>query len=162
MVIAACTLILFTLLVIPILLVRFQKRRLAVFHRAITNRIMRQFAARLPGFGILTHEGRKTRRQYRTPVNIFKVPEGFLIALTYGRNSGWVKNILAAGSCQLDTQGVHYQLIAPVIVNDRSRQRFPFVVRVILAPIDANDYLQLSNSPHEPRAAAENSNLQTK
>jgi deazaflavin-dependent oxidoreductase (nitroreductase family) len=122
---------------------------------------MSRFAARLPAFGILTHEGRKTGKQYRTPVNIFRFSDGFLIALTYGRDSGWVKNILAASSCQLETQGVHYHLIAPVVVNDRSRQRFPFVVRVILALIDANDYLQLSNSPQEPRAAAKNERLQT-
>lgn len=161
MVLAACTLTLFTILVVPILLVRFQKRRIAAFHRAITNRIMTRCAARLPGFGILTHEGRKTRRQYRTPVNIFRVPDGLLIALTYGRDSGWVKNILATGRCELETQGRLYQLVAPVVVNDGSRGRFPFVVRVILRLIDANDYLQLSNSPRKPHAAAEAAKLWT-
>src|SRR5258708_9874623 len=40
-----------------------------------------RFAARLPGFGIVTHVGRKSGRIYRTPVNVFREPDGFLIAL---------------------------------------------------------------------------------
>ena len=42
----------------------------------------RRFANRLPGFGILTHLSRKSGRVYRLPVNVFRAPEGFLIALT--------------------------------------------------------------------------------
>lgn len=74
----------------PILLIRFRKRWVAAFNLAVTNRITSRFAARLPGFGILTHVGRKSGKVYRTPVNVFRAPEGFLIALTYGRESEWV------------------------------------------------------------------------
>ena len=130
----------------PILLVRFCKRQVAAFHRAITNRLAIRFAARLSGFAIVTNVGRSSGRVYRTPVNVFREPDGFLIALTYGRDSGWVKNVLAAGACQLETRGVQYQLIKPFIVHDRTRRRFPFLVRTILGLIDANDILQLSIS----------------
>jgi hypothetical protein len=37
------------------------------------------------------------------PVNVFRVPDGFLVALTCGRNSEWVKNVLAAGGAELET-----------------------------------------------------------
>jgi deazaflavin-dependent oxidoreductase (nitroreductase family) len=94
------------------------------FNLAVTNRITSRFAARLPGFGILAHVGRKSGRVYRTPVNVFRVPEGFLIALTYGRESEWVKNVLEAGGCELETRGVRYQLVAPTIVHDPTRRRF--------------------------------------
>src|ERR1022692_2288958 len=96
-------LLLAILLLAPILLVRCRKRWVAAFNLAVTNRITSRFAARLPGFGILAHVGRKSSRVYRTPVNVFRAPEGFLIALTYGRDSEWVKNVLAAGGCQLET-----------------------------------------------------------
>lgn len=43
--------------------------------------------AHLPGFGILTHIGRKSGKVYRTPVNVFRAPEGFLITPTYGQGS---------------------------------------------------------------------------
>lgn len=161
MVISERTVLLLAILLTSILLVRFQKRRLAAFHRAVTNRVMSRFAARLPGFGIITNLGRKTERRYRTPVNVFRAPGGFLVALTYGRESGWVENVLAAGGCELETRGVRYQLVAPVVVSDPSRRRFPFVVRIILGLIDASDYLQLSAisvGPSPGAGAASNSN----
>ncbi|MFZ0993531.1 MAG: nitroreductase family deazaflavin-dependent oxidoreductase, partial [Candidatus Sulfotelmatobacter sp.] len=110
----------------------------------VTNRVARPFASRLPGFGVVTNAGRNSGKLYRTPVNVFREPDGFLIALTYGRDSGWVKNVLAAGGCQLETRRVLYQLSAPIIVHDPTRRRFPLVVRIVLRLIDANEFLQLS------------------
>ena len=69
---------------------------------------------------------------------------GFLIALTYGRDSGWVKNVLAAGGCELETRRVSINFLRPVIVHDPTRRRFPLLVRMILGLIDANDFMQLS------------------
>ena len=126
------------------LLMRFRKRWLAAFNLAVTNRITSRFAAWLPGFGIITHVGRKSGKVYRTPVNVFRAPNGFLIALTYGTQSEWVKNVLGAGGCQLETRGRRHQLTAPTIVHDRTRRRFPFPVRVILGLVGANDFMQLS------------------
>jgi hypothetical protein len=111
--IAASVILLLMILLAPILLIRFRKRWIAAFNLAVTNRITSRFAARLPGFGMLTHVGRKSGRADRTPVNVFRTPEGFLIALTYGRESQWVRNVLAAGKCELETQGVRYRLSAP-------------------------------------------------
>jgi len=80
--ITTAVVLLLAILVAPVLLIRFRKRWVAAFNLALTNRITSRFAARLPGFGILTHIGRKSGRVYRTPVNIFRAREGFLIALT--------------------------------------------------------------------------------
>ena len=135
---------LLAILLAPILLIRFRKRWVAAFNRIFLNRITGLFAARLPGFGILTHVGRKSGRVYRTPVNVFRVPDGFLIALTYGRDSEWVKNVLAAGRCQLETRGITHELNHPTIVHDPTRQRFPLPVRTILRLIGANDFMHLS------------------
>jgi hypothetical protein len=51
---------LLAILLAPILLIRFRKRWVAAFNLAVTNRITSRFADRLPGFGILTHVGRKS------------------------------------------------------------------------------------------------------
>jgi deazaflavin-dependent oxidoreductase (nitroreductase family) len=144
--ITAWVILLLALVLAPILLIRFRKRWVAAFNLAVTNRITNRFAARLPGFGILTHVGRKSGRVYRTPGNVFRAPEGFLIALTYGRESEWVRNVVAAGGCKLETRGVQYQLSAPTIVHDPTRQRFPPFVRMILRVVGADDFMQLSIS----------------
>ncbi len=152
--ITAAVSLLLAILLTPILLIRFRKRWLAAFNLAVTNRITSRFADRLPGFGILTHVGRKSGRLYRTPVNVFRAPEGVLIALTYGRDSEWVKNVVAAGGCQLETRRVQYQLSAPTIMHDPTRRRFPIVVRIMLRLIGADEFMQLSTARADTVRAA--------
>ena len=126
-----------------VLLMRFRKRWLAKINIAVTNRITGLFAGWLPGFGILTHVGRKSGKVYRTPVNVFRVPNGFIIALTYSSQSEWVKNVLAACGCELKTRGKKYQLSAPKVVRDPTRCRFPIPVRLVLGVVGADEYMEL-------------------
>jgi deazaflavin-dependent oxidoreductase (nitroreductase family) len=127
-----------------VLLMRFRKRWLAKINIAFTNRITSPFAGWLPGFGILAHVGRKSGRVYRTPVNVFRASNGFIIALTYSSQSEWVKNVLAASGCELRTRGKKYQLSAPRVVRDPTRRRFPFPVRIVLRIAGADEYMELS------------------
>jgi deazaflavin-dependent oxidoreductase (nitroreductase family) len=129
-----------------ILMMRFRKRWLAKINIAFTNRITSLFAGWLPGFGILTHVGRKSGKVYRTPVNVFRASNGFIIALTYSSQSEWVKNVLAAGGCELKTRGKKYQLSAAKVVRDSTRKRFPFPARLVLRTVGANEYMELSKS----------------
>ena len=92
------------------LLMRFRKRWLAKINIVFTNRITSLFAGWLPGFGMVTHVGRKSGKVYRTPVNVFRASHGFVIALTYTSQSEWVKNTLRAGGCELRTRGQKYRL----------------------------------------------------
>jgi deazaflavin-dependent oxidoreductase (nitroreductase family) len=146
MVTAASVIALLAILLAPILLIRFRKRWLAAFNLAVTNRITSLFAGWLPGFGILTHVGRKSGKVYRTPVNVFRAPKGFIIALTYSSQCEWVKNVLAAGGCELKTVGRKYQLVAPNVVRDPTRRRFPIPVRMVLRVVGADEYMELSKS----------------
>ena len=127
-----------------ILLMRFRKRWLAKINIAFTNRLTSLFAGWLPGFGILIHVGRKSGRVYRTPVNVFRAPNGFMIALTYSSQCEWVKNVFAAGACELKTRRRQYRLSAPKVVRDPTRRRFPLPVRVILRVVGADEYIDLS------------------
>ncbi|HEY6303481.1 MAG TPA: nitroreductase family deazaflavin-dependent oxidoreductase [Terriglobales bacterium] len=130
-----------------VLMMRFRKRWLAKINIAFTNRITSLFAGWLPGFGILTHVGRKSGKVYRTPLNVFRASSDFIIALTYGSQSEWVKNVLAAGGCELKTRGKKYQLSTPKVVRDPTRQRFPIPVRVVLRVVGADEYLELLATP---------------
>src|SRR6266581_5269887 len=123
---------------------RFRKRWLAKFNIAVTNRITGLFAGWLPGFGILTHVGRKSGKVYRTPINVFRASNDFIIALTYSSQSEWVKNVLAAGGCELKTRGKKYQLSAPNIVRDSTRRKSPFPVHNVLTLVGADEYMELS------------------
>jgi deazaflavin-dependent oxidoreductase (nitroreductase family) len=127
-----------------VLMMRFQKRWLAKINIAFTNRITSLFAGWLPGFGILKHVGRKSGKVYRTPVNVFQAPNRFIIALTYSSKSEWVKNVIAAGGCELRTRGKQYRLSAPKVVRDPTRRHFPIPVRAVLRIVGADEYMELA------------------
>jgi deazaflavin-dependent oxidoreductase (nitroreductase family) len=119
-------------------------RRIARFNKHFTNRLTLRVAGYLPGFAIVSHVGRKAGYPYRTPVNAFRTDGGYIIALTYGAQSDWVKNVLAAGSCELQTRGRRVRLFDPIIVTDESKGWAPLPVRFILGLIDAPQYMRLS------------------
>jgi deazaflavin-dependent oxidoreductase (nitroreductase family) len=118
--------------------------RLARFNRIVTNRIARRLAGRVPGFAIVEHVGRRSGRTYRTPVNIFRNGEDrYVIALTYGRDSKWVRNVLAAGGAEVVTRGRRLRLVEPVVVRDEQRTMMPAGVRSVLGVIRVDDFMVL-------------------
>jgi deazaflavin-dependent oxidoreductase (nitroreductase family) len=122
------------------------RKRLARFNRRVTNRITGPVAKWLPGFGVITHTGRRSTRRYRTPVNVFAAPGGYVVALTYGPDSDWVKNVLAAGGCELERRGRTEHLTTPRLFHDESRGEVPPTVRPILGLLDVADFLRLDRS----------------
>ncbi len=119
-------------------------KSLARFNKRFTNRLTSKVAGYLPGFAIVSHIGRNSGRSYRTPVNAFRTDDGYIIALTYGSESDWVKNVLAAGWCELQTRGRRVRLTNPRIETDNSKSWAPLPVRLILDLIDAPQYMRLS------------------
>ena len=95
------------------------------------NPITRPIAGKLPTFGILIHQGRKTGRIYRTPINVFRRGEAYFFFLTYGSDVQWVKNVLAAGSCSLETRGRAVQLVEPELITDPELRPAPAAVRFV-------------------------------
>ena len=90
------------------------------------------------------HFGRKTHRQYRTPVLVFRRGKQFIIALTYGRESRWVHNVQAQGGCELQTQGRTLRLSRPRLFKDEHRHAMPPVVRLMLRILNVSDFLELT------------------
>lgn len=118
-------------------------RWLAKANRVGFNRLIRRIAPRAPGFGVVVHRGRRSGNTFRTPVNVFRKDGGFLIALTYGSDSDWVKNVLAAGGCEFETRGKRYELTSPRLFRDESRQGVPGPVRAALGAIRVYEFLAL-------------------
>jgi deazaflavin-dependent oxidoreductase (nitroreductase family) len=128
-------------------------RSIARFNKRFTNRLSSRVAGHLPGFAIVNHVGRKSGRVYHTPVNAFRTEGGYIIALTYGAESDWVKNVLAAGWCEIQTRGRRVRLFDPHIETDQSKSWAPLPVRLILSLIHAPQYLRLSAAPRRPVTA---------
>jgi deazaflavin-dependent oxidoreductase (nitroreductase family) len=116
-------------------------KRLARFNLRVTNRVLGPLAERLPGFGIVIHRGRRSGREYRTPVNVFRRGDRYVIALTYGADSQWVRNVLAAGELDVETRGRRVHLTEPRLVHDERRRLVPAPVRVPLRTANVSDFL---------------------
>lgn len=120
-------------------------RQVARFNRVVTNPVSSLVAGWLPSFGIVEHTGRRSGRGYRTPVNVFRTSDGYVIALTYGSDTDWVKNVQATGGCSLMARGHRVQLGNPRVVRDESRRDVPAVVRPMLGLIGVTEFLHLTD-----------------
>jgi deazaflavin-dependent oxidoreductase (nitroreductase family) len=118
-------------------------KQVARFNRVVTNPISSLVAGWLPGFGIVEHSGRRSGRPYRTPVNVFQTPDGCVIALTYGSDTDWVKNVLAARGCSLMVHGRRVQLSDPRLVRNESNDDVPPFVRPMLRLLGVDEFLYL-------------------
>lgn len=118
-------------------------RALARFNRHVTNPVLSRVAMWLPGFAMIVHVGRTSGREYRTPVNMFRTDDGYLIALTYGPGSDWVRNVLAAGNCTAIIHDTKVELTAPRLIHDPRRTRIPGGARQFLAIVGVTDFLAL-------------------
>ena len=65
---------------------------------------------------VIRHVGRTSGTPYETPIGAVETDDGFAVALPYGTNPDWLKNVLAAGSAVLAHEGNTYQVDHPEVV----------------------------------------------
>jgi deazaflavin-dependent oxidoreductase (nitroreductase family) len=122
---------------------RTRLRVLAPLTTHFFNRATRLVAGRLPGFGVLTHTGRTSGRRYRTPLLVLRRGDDYVIALWYGSDVHWLKNVLAAGRCQLETRGGNVRLAEPRVSADPARRVLPLPLRWAGAVVNLTEFLSL-------------------
>lgn len=113
----------------------------ARFNRRVTNHVLTPLVRHLPGFGIIIHTGRRSGREYQTPLLGFRDGDRITFALTYGPNTDWVRNIVAAGGGRLVSRGREVQLAEPRLVHDPSRRLAPAAARLPLRLLTVSDFL---------------------
>jgi deazaflavin-dependent oxidoreductase (nitroreductase family) len=106
------------------------------FTARVINPLTRRVAGWLPGFAILTHVGRRSGRVYHTPINVFRRGDHYLFALTYGSNVDWLKNIVAAGACEMQTRGQRVRLVEPEVIVDPQLRHMPWPLAPFLGRVN--------------------------
>src|SRR5467141_1989567 len=92
--------------------------------------ILRVAGGWFPLFSLLHHRGHKTGRVYATPVTAFPRGGYFWLGLAFGENSGWARNVLAAGEADLRYRGTDYHLAEAAVVEiEDVKRELPPVVR---------------------------------
>jgi hypothetical protein len=75
--------------------------------------------------------------------------------LTYGVESDWVKNVVAAAGCELEHRGRRERLDSPSVVHDETRHMVPATVRAMLGVLRVSDFMTLraEEMPAAPRGS---------
>lgn len=122
-------------------------RLIAGFNKHVTNKFFLIFAGWLQPFTVISHVGRRSGHVYRTPVMAFPSGEGYVVALTYGRDVDWVKNLLSAGHGEVERGGLRVSMHAFRIASYKDAESlFPLWIRPSLWLISLKDCLYMEKS----------------
>lgn len=117
-------------------------RWVARSNKRFTNRLVEPIIRRFRRFAVIHHSGRSTGLRYRTPVYVFTDGQSFFVALTYGPDTDWVRNVLAnGGTCET---GGATRAMSGVIIVDRA-EAWPHLsrlVKILLRALRVSDFLR--------------------
>ena len=102
-------------------------RRLARFNKRVTNRIQGLYAWLVPPWAVILHSGRRSGRRYRTHLFAYRRDRTLVIALLYGEESDWLRNLRAGGG-QVIRGGRTYTVQPPEVVD--TSQAGPLLARL--------------------------------
>ncbi|HST03301.1 MAG TPA: hypothetical protein VLQ48_01035 [Chloroflexia bacterium] len=119
--------------------------RIRFLNKYTLNRIMLRVAGRnrLP-FAVIYHTGRRSNNHYRTPILIEPLGRSFVVALTYGPETDWYRNALAAGHCTIlwhrkKYRVTHLELVSP----QAALPAFPPPARLTLRALHIRHYVRM-------------------
>lgn len=103
---------------------------LAPLTTKVFNPVMRLLAGWMPGLGVLTHHGRRTGREYHTPLLVLRRGDGYVVALWYGSSAHWVQNLVVDQSAGLRTRGRTVAVTHADFVADPGGHILPLALRL--------------------------------
>lgn len=119
------------------------------FVKRFVNPILRNATlAPFGPFALLRHMGRKSGKAYETPIMVWRVRDGFVIELTYGRQVDWLRNLQAATRGTLRWHRREYAFLAPVFVDEETGLRaLPPPISFIFRTIGGHEFVKLADAP---------------
>ncbi|MGK2867772.1 MAG: nitroreductase family deazaflavin-dependent oxidoreductase, partial [Mycobacterium sp.] len=91
-------------------------RQRAEVNRKYVNRLVEPLAGYLPLWSAVDHVGRRSGKDYRTPVTAFPTADGVAVLLPYGTGTDWVRNLQASGSGRVQIEGRSLLVTDPRVV----------------------------------------------
>ena len=119
-------------------------------NRRFLNPLALRISSRVPPFATVHHHGRRSGRPFATPVMAFREPPStdaarevrVVIALTYGADVDWLKNVEAVGLFGL-TRGGHGYVVDDLrrLHGDDGLRLVPAVIRLALRGLRVDEFL---------------------
>jgi deazaflavin-dependent oxidoreductase (nitroreductase family) len=123
-------------------------KRLRTFVKRFVNPILRNVAhSSLGPFALLRHVGRRSGKQYEIPIMVWRMKDGFMIVLTYGRNVDWLRNLQAADQGSLRWHKREYVFKRPEFIDTKTaRHALPPFIKFVLGLRGAHEYVKLADA----------------
>ena len=117
---------------------------LRVLNKRFLNPLILRFAGtRFFPFAVVQHVGRRSGKHFETPIIARPAKGGFVIALTYGSDVDWYRNLQAAGGGVLRWHSKEYPVAAPQPLDPaRAYPAFPLPLRIFLRLNRTEEFLQ--------------------
>lgn len=116
---------------------------LARLNRTVTNKVMRLLVGIGP-FAELEHTGRRSGKPFRTVLMAFRDGDTITIALTYGPDVDWLKNLRAAGGGRMRLGRELLTLGPPrALSTTEGLSRMPWLPRQILPIAGCDEFVEL-------------------
>jgi deazaflavin-dependent oxidoreductase (nitroreductase family) len=93
-------------------------RAVRISNKYLLNPVMGTLAGRKNSYAAaIRHTGRKSGKQYSTPVGAERVQDGFIIPLGYGTQVDWLQNVIAAGQATVSAKGEAHDVTEPEVID---------------------------------------------
>ena len=114
-------------------------------NRYLVNPLARRLAGKVPPFILIEHRGRTSGKSYRTPVwGFFEDDDAIVIALTYGPDIDWLKNLRAAGGGEVVARGGAHHVATPIVQTGIDRTTaIPAMIRPVLRLMRVDQFARL-------------------
>lgn len=102
------------------LILRYQPKRMLGLVRKLFGRVLNPLLLWLSDRfhldqSVVFHVGRRSGREYATPLCVSPVPDGFIVPAAFGPDADWLANLRATPEARLVHEGVTYSIQAEVI-----------------------------------------------
>ncbi len=129
-------------------------KQIRTFNKHVLNPVLGRIARSARGpFAIVYHVGRRSGKPYQTTIIVMPVSGGFVIALTYGADVDWYRNVRAAGGCRILWHRREYTIseLEPLDVQT-ALPLFPQPERAILRAVGIRDFVRMNYQTAEQPA----------
>jgi deazaflavin-dependent oxidoreductase (nitroreductase family) len=92
-------------------------RRVARFNSLINNPVQGTYSWLLVPWAVIVHRGRRSGRQHRTPLLAFRHDRTLIIALLYGEESDWLRNLKVGGGGYVIRAGRTFKVGPPRVID---------------------------------------------
>jgi deazaflavin-dependent oxidoreductase (nitroreductase family) len=97
-----------------------------------------------PIFAVVEHRGRKSGREYVTPVAARRVDDGFVISLAFGAHVEWYRNLVAGQGATIRWRGRVYRVESPERIDKATAlPAFMLIQRLALRIAHVDGYVRV-------------------